>query len=170
MDKKTISIGVVIVAVLLVVGGIYYFSTKGGSSIKGEAYTNESYGFKMTMPDSWKGFTMIEDVWNGWPVGGDAKLGEEYQGPKLIFRNDKWKPLEVWQDIPILVFTKDVWALVMKGDVMASSSPILPEKIGENSNFIFATPPRWTLNNDPGAEEAIEIVKTFKTFQVNLIE
>jgi hypothetical protein len=174
--KNLITLAIIIAALILVGGGIYYYATKGQGGQKEKlvdnenTYKNEQYGFKINFPDSWKGYTVTEDTWVGWPIDRSIENEEGYQGPKLIFRNPEWTSQKNWQDIPIMIFTPDVWDLIVKGKLIVSSSPILPEKIGENSDLVFATPPRWTFNGDPGAEEAIEIVKTFRTFKISLEE
>lgn len=171
-NKKNLPliIAAAIILAVIVGGGIYYFSTKGGVVIKGETYRNEQYGFKMTFPDSWKGYVITEDIWKGWPTTTESGFQDEYEGVKLIFQNPKWTPKENWQNIPIMVFTPDVWKLVVEEKLRVSSVPILPEKVGENKDFVFATPPRWTFDVDFGVEEAIAIVKTLKGFKVTLAE
>lgn len=168
MNKKTI-LASAITIVLLIIGGIYYYTRGGGTAIGGEVYRNEQYGFKMTFPDSWKGFTVTEDTWKGSLTTGPG-LGNEYGGTKFVFNNPQRTAQEKWQDIPIMVFTPDVWEMVVNGKVRASSLEDLPEKIGENQDLVFATPPRWTYDNDFGVEEAIAIVKTFKGFKITLEE
>ena len=124
----------------------------------------------MTFPDSWKGFTVTEDIWKGWPTTSESGFKDEYEGVKITFKNPKWTSRESWQDIPIMVFTSDAWKLVVDGKLRVSSVPILPEKIGQNNDLVFATLPRWTFDNDFGVEEAITIVKTFKGFEITLEE
>lgn len=171
-NKKNLPliIAAAVVLVIIISGGIYYFSTKGGIVIKGEVYRNEQYGFKMTFPDSWKGYTITEDIWKGWPTTTGSGLENEYEGTKIIFQNPRWTPKENWQSIPIMVFTPEVWKLVAEGKLRVSSMLDLPEKIGENKDLFFATPPRWTFDVDFGVEEAIAIVKTFKGFKITLVE
>jgi len=127
-------------------------------------YKNNEYGFTMVFPDSWKGYTIEKSTWQGWRNDG---LGEirNYSDIKLIFKNPQTTVKEQWQDIPIMVFTSDVWQLVSEGKISVSAAPIGPAKIGENSKYIFATPPRWYGFTDAiGFREAVDIVKTFKAF------
>lgn len=132
------------------------------NSINLKTYTNNKYGFKITLPDSWKGYSTEEQDWQGWVVDtGEQK----YSGVKIIIKNPQTTSQQLYQDIPIMVFTPDVWQLVEQEKVSVSAAPIPPEKIGENSKYVFATPPRWYGFTDAiGWEEAIQIVKTFKVF------
>jgi hypothetical protein len=126
-------------------------------------YSNSIYGFKMEFIDSWKGFAVDTTVWNGRLIDGD----KAYSGPLLVFKNPNTTPAQSWQNIPIMVFTHDVWDMVVQEKVVVSAAPIGPSKVGENSNYVFATPPRWYGFTDAiGFEEAVEIVKTFKSFEV----
>lgn len=126
-------------------------------------FENKTYGFSLKFPNSWKGFYVEKSSWQGQKID-NGKVGD-YKGVMLIFKNPQTTEGQQWQDIPIMIFSPDVWALVSEGKIAVSAAPIGPEKIGENSKYVFATPPRWYgFTNAIGFEEAIEIVKTFKAF------
>ena len=127
-----------------------------------KTYTNDEYGFGVKLPDSWNGYSVEKQQWTGWAISGnDIK----YFGVKIIIKNPNTTQEQVWQDIPILLFSKDQWKLVTDEELAVSAAPIGPEKIGENSKYIFATPPRWYGFTDAkGWQEAVDIVKTFKAF------
>ena len=66
-----------------------------------------------------------------------------------------------------MVFTPDVWQMVSGNNptVAISAAPIGPEEVGQNSKYVFATPPRWYgFTGAVGFQEAVNIVKTFKAF------
>jgi hypothetical protein len=129
-----------------------------------KTYKNNEYGFEVNFPDSWKGYTVENGVWQGQKVDGSGEVGV-YKGTLIIIKNPQSTQEQKWQNIPIMVFTKDVWQLVQSEKVAVSAAPIPPEKIGENAKYIFATPPRWYgFTDDVGYQEAVEIVKTFKAF------
>lgn len=128
-------------------------------------FENKTYGFSMKFPNSWKGFYVEKSTWQGQKIDG-GKVGE-YKGVQLIFKNPQTTAEQLWQDIPIMIFTPEVWALVSGENptVAVSAAPIGPEKIGENAKYVFATPPRWYGFTDAqGWQEAVDIVKTFKAF------
>lgn len=138
--------------------------------VKANEYINKDYGFSIIFPDSWENYSVKIELWKG--LGeGSANLsdgtfsGMEYEGPLFIFKNPKTTPQQIYQDIPIMVFTYDVWQLVQEEKISLGAAPIGPNKIGENAKYVFATPARWYGFTDAiGWEDAIEIVKTFKTF------
>jgi hypothetical protein len=123
-------------------------------------YKNEEYGFTLTLPASWQGYSITKRSWQGSEVSTGK---QKYAGITLIIKNPQTTDQQAWQDIPIMVFSPDVWKLVAEEKVAVSAAPIPPQKIGESSKYVFATPPRWYGFTDAkGSEEAVEIVKTFK--------
>ncbi len=131
-------------------------------------YKNDEYGFQITFTDLWKGYTVSQTSWQGQDISGGSK---KYSGVELIFNNPQGSNTPTassgacWQNIPIMVFTPDVWQLVSDEKIAVSAAPIGPEKIGENAKYVFALPPRWYgFACDLGIKDAQNIVKTFKAF------
>jgi len=131
----------------------------------------------MIFPETWKGFTVHEKTWQGQgTVNGDSITDS---GKEIIIKNPQTTSKQAWQDIPIMVFSHSQWLLVSNengcgpddkncGFMAVSAAPIGPAKIGENSKYVFATPPRWYGFTDAvGFQEATEIVKTFKGYKFN---
>jgi len=125
-------------------------------------YKNNEFGFELTFPETWKGYSVIKQNWVGHVIDN---YQQTYTGTEIIIKNPQTTATQQWQDIPIMVFTPDVWILMEQEKVSVSAAPIPPAKIGENSKYVFATPPRWYGFTDAiGFQEAIDIVKTFKAF------
>jgi hypothetical protein len=103
-------------------------------------YSNTQYGFCFVLPASWKGLTIVTERW----AGDDFSSGQTVHGPLLRIRHPKWTAEQPYQDIPIMVFTPAQWELVEKADMSVSAAPIGPAKLGQNSHYVFALPPRWT--------------------------
>ena len=123
-------------------------------------YTNSQYGFSLILPISWKGYSVLNEAWNGFLVNDSS---QKFQGLKVIIRNPNWTEANPWQDIPVMVFTKDEWTQVEAENLSVSAAPIPPSKLGENQNYVFALPPRWVGFTDAlGQDEAVNITKTFK--------
>ncbi len=131
----------------------------------GIVYKNSEFGFEITLPATWQGYTMVKQNWQGTAIDGSGKT---YSGDIVVIKNPKTTSQQAYQDIPIMVFTTDMWKLV--GDektatVAVSAAPIGPAKIGENLKYVFATPPRWYGFADAiDWQEAVDAVKTFKAF------
>lgn len=125
-------------------------------------YKNEEYGFSLTFPETWNGYTVEKQTWEGRLIGNTAK---KYSGVKIVIKNPQTTATQPWQDIPVMIFNKEVWKLVEEEKIAVSAAPIGPAEIGENANYVFATPPRWYGFTDAiGYQEALDIVKTFKAF------
>ncbi len=125
-------------------------------------YQNDEYGFRLTFPETWQGYTVQNQTWEGRLVDtGEIK----YSGPEILFKNPQTTAQQNYQDIPIMIFTKEQWQLVLEETLAVSAAPVGPAKVGENAKYVFATPPRWYGFTDAiGWQEAIDIVKTFQTF------
>jgi hypothetical protein len=127
-------------------------------------YTNDKYGFQMSFPATWNGYSVVEENWGGQSIDGTNKT---YSGTEIVIKNPQTTSKQQWQSIPIMVFTPDVWKMVSGNNptVAVSAAPIGPARIGENSKYVFATPPRWYGFTDAiGWQEAVNIVATFKAY------
>ena len=125
-----------------------------------KTYQNEKYGFKINLLEPWRGYEIFEEFWKGVTLDyGSTK----YEGPKIVIRNPKWSESEIWQDIPILVFTKFEWQLIEDKNLNIFAAPIVPSKLGENDKYVFSLPPRWVGFTDAlGQDEAQKIIGTFE--------
>lgn len=136
-----------------------------------QTYTNNDYGFLMQFPNLWNGYTVIKNEWSGQAID-NLENPQKYTGPLFIFKNQDLAKKYNLQGIPLMVFTPDVWKLVAEGKIAVSAAPVGPEKIGENSKYVFALPPRWIgfadnlYENQARYSEVQQILKTFKTLPV----
>jgi hypothetical protein len=65
-------------------------------------YANKHYGFTFTLPNSWKGFSILVSDWSGFD-SRDNEIKEH--GPEFTIRHPLWTEADPRQDIPIMVFT-----------------------------------------------------------------
>lgn len=167
--KKIIIISILLlIGICLILGFLFYGKPKSvqapasdvlNQETSFEVYKNDTYGFEMTFPITWKNYSAIKGYWQG----NFTKEQGMAVGPMLTFRNPNWKENEHWQDIPVMIFAYDAWELVEKEEISLGAAPVGPSEIGRNAKWIFATPARWYgFTSDKGQEEAVAIVKTFK--------
>lgn len=116
-------------------------------------YENKKYGFDFYLPKSWKGYTVIEEKWEG-RNGGD--LIET--GPQLLIRNPAWTKEKPYQDIPIMIFTNEQWNALQNEKFFVSAAPVGPSVLGRNSEYVFALPPRYNFAFPAGYEEVEKIL------------
>jgi hypothetical protein len=124
-------------------------------------YKNTGYGFKFSLPKSWRDFSIINDKWEG-VVQGDQQAGEAIEtGPIILIRHPQWTSENQRQDIPIMVFTTSQWDLLQKEAFHIGAAPIGPSELGHNSKYVFALPARYNYAFPTGYEEVEEILKGY---------
>ena len=64
-------------------------------------YENKQYGFIFSLPESWQGYQIVMDKWEGKAIDENAKIVES--GPLLMIRHPEWTAENVRQDIPIMI-------------------------------------------------------------------
>jgi hypothetical protein len=176
MEKISTLNGILIIlcAAAILFGGAFYFQYMTMQELRAsviqqinpsagwKTYTNNKYGFELNFPDSWKGYSVVEQSWEGHAIDN---YQQAYSGPLVIIKNPQTISTQQWQDIPIMVFTPDQWQLILQERLSVSAAPIGPAEVGQNTKYVFATPPRWYGFADAiGSQEAVDAVKTFKAF------
>lgn len=121
-------------------------------------YENTQYGFRFTLPDSWKGYTIVTDKWEGISAG-DAQ-GDKVSGAKLSIRHPEWTAEQPRQDIPILVFTVDQWNDLQQDKFHIGAAPIGPSELTRNDKYVFALPARYNFAFLDGYQEVEDILKS----------
>ncbi len=119
-------------------------------------YLNRAYGFSFELPQSWKGFSVLQCEWDGTRDSGAS----EQQGPLLRIRHPLYTEENPREDIPIMVFTQKQWREVQDMTLIVSAAPIPPGMIGQNRKYVFALPPRFSFDELEGVEEVLKIVQT----------
>lgn len=123
-------------------------------------YSNTDYGFDVELPADWKGYTIVEDTWQGTSLTG-KDAGKVFEsGTTLSLRNPKWTKETPYQDIPIMIFTKEQWKPIEAEEVGVSAAPVPPSKLAENSKYVFALPPRYNFAYPAGYEEVDKIINS----------
>jgi hypothetical protein len=125
-------------------------------------YQNTQYGFDFSLPDSWRGYTIVTDRWEGLsisdgPAIGDSKIVE--RGPLISIRHPEWTEQDKRQDIPIMIFTRSQWNALQKEKFHIGAAPIGPTELGRNNKYVFALPARYNFAFPTGFEEVQEILE-----------
>lgn len=131
-------------------------------------YQNTQYGFDFSLPESWRGYTVVTEQWEGYKIGDASVIMES--GPRILIRSPKWTSENPTQDIPIMVFTTDQWDSLQREEFAVSAAPIGPRELGRNSKYVFALPARYNFSFLTGYEEVEDILsddplKTNENFQ-----
>jgi len=122
-------------------------------------YNNARYGFCFSLPESWKGYSILTDRWRGYHNSGGPH-GEQTvaTGPLISIRHPQWTAADPRQDIPIMVFTIAQWRELQKDKFFVSAAPIGPGELGRNRTHVFGLPARFDWAFPTGYEEVERIL------------
>jgi hypothetical protein len=127
----------------------------GDTEAQSVEYKNTEYGFSISLPQTWKGFQVVTETWEG-SAPGSAYISE--RGPRILIRNPKWTKDTPYQDIPIMVFTSAQWEALEKESFYIGAAPIDPKELGHNPRYVFALPARYNYAFPAGWEEVEQIL------------
>lgn len=126
------------------------------------AYSNKKFGFRFSLPRSWRGYSVTVTEWEG-GVGRTYQPGEVIpppeKGPLIVIGHPLSTKESPRQAITIMVFTKAQWHLIEGGKLIVSAAPVGPSELGRNSKYVFALPPRFNYALIEGWEEINEIIQ-----------
>jgi hypothetical protein len=123
-------------------------------------YMNTQYGFQFSLPERWKGYSIINSKWEGLAKDGESSEKVVETGPLISIRDSQWTAQTPRQDIPIMVFTLSQWNSLQRGVFHIGASPIGPSELGRNDTYVFALPARYNYSFPPGYEEVDKILKS----------
>lgn len=118
-------------------------------------YTDAQYGFAFALPDTWQGYTIVADTWEGVPPGEETATES---GPIVSIRHPQWTEAAPRQDIPIMVFTLDQWNGLTAEEFHIGAAPVNPSELGRNSQYVLALPARYNFSALTGYEEVEQIL------------
>ncbi len=122
-------------------------------------YKNSEYGFSIVLPDSWKGYRVIESKWLGYEIDTPSDIPTD-QGPIIQIRHPNWKEDDPYQDIPIMVFTLEQWKVIQDEKLSVSAAPFPPTELARNSIYVLALPARYNYSFYKGWQEVETIIKS----------
>lgn len=165
MKKKSFwySIGVV-AALLAAVGAVMYWgisrspvpSNVPPPSTAGVTYTNDQYGYKVSLPQNWRGYSVVTAAWTGDPVEQGAAATT---GPLVALRNPQWTAQHPYQDIPLMIFTLAQWADLQQGKFHIGAAPINPSLLAFNEKYVIALPARYNYAFPEGWQEVDRLLQ-----------
>jgi len=151
MNRKIL---LIIIIISVSVAGCVWFA----KTYKGKVeYKNNQYGFSFSLPQDWRGYSIVTSVWEGYVVGPQGDTPAEH-GPLLSIRNPKWTAQNPYQDIPIMIFTLAQWDLLQHDQFHIGAAPINPSELGRNAQYVFALPARYNFAFPTGYEEVQNIL------------
>ncbi|MBI2109312.1 MAG: hypothetical protein HYT93_04045 [Parcubacteria group bacterium] len=171
IPRKKLLLSIAIAAVIAVAITTYITVTKKhlspfDSDTSLPEYRNAEYRFYVSLPETWRNYTVSMDTWTGYDVGDELGEKEFTHGPIVSIHNPKWTAEKLYQDIPVMVFTAEQWGNLKSGKFHIGAAPVDPNELGRNTNYVFAVPARYNFSFPLGYEEVEEILnrKPLRTF------
>lgn len=121
-------------------------------------YLNTRYGFNFSLPESWKGYSIVTGTWEGYAASEQGDTPVEH-GPLISIRHPAWTKDRRRQDIPIMVFTLAQWDSLLRDKFHVGAAPINPSRLGVNADYVFALPARYNFAFPTGFEEVEKILE-----------
>lgn len=122
-------------------------------------YRNPQYGLTFFLSSSWRGYSVLVQQWQGheYVPARDEVVATDC-GPIIVLRHPHWQVSDLYQDIPILVFSRSQWEIHHAGTVVGAGGVDL--EIGHNAKYVFAVHSRFNADDSiNGWKEATEIVE-----------
>ncbi|MTI47093.1 hypothetical protein [Sporosalibacterium faouarense] len=123
-------------------------------------YINEEYGFRFSLPNSWKEYKIIENKWEGLAIDDSGENNISESGPIIYIRHPEWTSEKERQDIPIMIFTHKQWNSLQQEEFHIGAAPFGPSELGNNSKYVFALPARYNYAFPVGYEEVEDILNS----------
>ena len=134
-------------------------TTQSATSVE---YRNTQYGFTFSLPTDWKGYSIVTEKWEGFPINtgsaSSSTTSSGVYGPELLIRNPLWTAKNPRQDIPIMIFTTAQWDSVQQMKLSVGAAPIAPSELGHNATYVFALPARYNYAFQTGYQEVERIL------------
>ncbi len=157
------------IALVLIAGGYAFLSKKSPAPVEtppvlttqatsSVVYQNARYGFDFSLPENWKGYSLVRGTWKGFANTGPAGDATVAQGPLISIRNPAWTAAKPYQDIPIIIFTLSQWDALLRNKFEVSAAPINPSLLGANAAYVFALPARYNYAFPAGYKEVATIM------------
>jgi hypothetical protein len=162
--EQTVKSKLILGLALVLSGGLFGCSTThdhlSGLPIH---YHNPQYDFTFSLPASWRGYSVLTEQWDGGhysPVLDDTVFTE--QGQEITLRHPQWKTNDLYQDIPIIVFTRKQWDEEEQGKIWPNlyAGGVIDE-MWHNRKYVFAISSRYNAADEvKGWKEAADIIAT----------
>lgn len=169
MNKKLL-FTIIIIVLVGILGYVWFINNNKNNPTDGNIststqtenlveYINNQYGFSFSLPKNWEGYSIATSSWEGYALGPNGNIPAEH-GVLILIRNPKWTAQNVYQDIPVMIFTLKQWDLLQKDQFHIGAAPIGPTELGRNTQYIFALPARYNFAFPTGWEDVQNILDT----------
>jgi hypothetical protein len=161
IERRIMNVKLILCLVVVFSGGLFGCSTmvKHPSDLP-LRYHNAQYGFTFFLPASWKGYSVLTQQWEGETYSREKDTEVVLaRGPIIVLRNPQWKMNNLYQDIPIYVFTRQQWDDIHLGKYNAVGAGGVIYELWHDDKYVFGMHSRYNSGDSVnGWKEAQDIV------------
>ena len=113
-------------------------------------YHNAQYGLTFFLPVSWRGYSVsVEQLEDTTYSAAEDKQIVVGHTPMITLRHPQWQTNELYQDIPILVFSRAQWDALHHGELWPSfyAGGVMDE-MWHSPKYVFAMSSRYNANDE----------------------
>jgi hypothetical protein len=123
------------------------------------SYHNAHYDFTFFLPCDWHGYSTLTNQWNGETYLPDKDKDIMLaHGPIIVLRNPLWKTNDLYQDVPIYVFTRQQWDDIHLGKYDAAGAGGIIFELWHNNKYVFGIHSHYNWGELKGWRETENIV------------
>jgi hypothetical protein len=144
---------------LVLSGGLFGCATNHQLTGLPIHYHNARYDFTFYLPAGWQGYSILTQQWEGekyLPEKDNAVVLA--RGPIIVLRNPQWKTNDLYQDIPIYIFTRQQWDDTNLGKYYAQGAGGVIYELWHDDKYVFGMHSRYNWGELNGAKEVQDIV------------
>ena len=150
----------VLCLVLVLSGGLFGCSTNRNQlSDLPIRYHNAQDDFTFYLPASWKGYSVAAKQWEGETYlpkkNKDVVLAH---GPIIVLRNPQWKTNNLYQDIPVYIFTRPQWDDIHLGKYDAAGAGGVIYELWHNDKYVFGIHSRYNADDSVNGWKETQVI------------
>jgi hypothetical protein len=140
---------IILYLALVLSGGLFGCSTAHNhlSSLP-IRYHNSQYNSTFCLPANWKGYSVLTRQWEGEEYAPEKDtVVKVADGPIIVLRNPQWKTNNLYQDIPVYIFTRQQWDDIHLGKYDAVGAGGVIDEIWHNDKYVFGIHSRYNADD-----------------------
>ena len=122
-------------------------------------YHNAQYSFTFFLPVSWQGYSALIQKWEGVSyLPAKDTTAVTAHGPIIVLRRPHWKADDPYQDIPIMIFSRNQWDALHSGKFFPYAGGMIFE-MWHSHKYVFGIYSRYNADDSvKGWKEADDIL------------
>lgn len=122
-------------------------------------YHNSEFDLTFYLPEIWKGYSVLVEHWEAplyaAPDSSSGKIVGTERGPIIVLRHPQWRTNNLYQDIPIMVFTRQQWDEEHQGRFFPYAGGVISE-LWHDPKYVFGLYSRYNFNDEVKDWKAVD--------------